>query len=117
VVGFHSALAGLTADGQLAQHDDEAAEDCQDQVDDEEREAAGGAHLIGEAPDVAQAHSRADGSHEETKIGSKAFSFFHCFSLLNRFSSPNAGTYSCRSCLSTGNIPGHRHVPQVRPDG
>ena len=48
-------LAGLTAQRQLAQHDDEAADDRQNEVDNEERKAAGGAHLIGEAPDVAQA--------------------------------------------------------------
>ena len=86
VVGGDSALAGLAADGQLAQHDDEAADDRQDQIDDEEREAAGGAHLIGEAPDVAQADCRADRGHQESKIGSKAFSFFHCFSPLIFFS-------------------------------
>ena len=79
MVGGDSALAGLAAQGQLAQHDDEAADDRQDQIDDEEREAAGGTHFVGKAPDVAQAHSRADGSHEESKIGSKAFSFFHSF--------------------------------------
>ena len=45
-----------------------------------------GAHLIGEAPDVAQADCRTDRRHQESKIGSKAFSFFHCFlSLLNTF--------------------------------
>ncbi len=46
--------------------------------------AAGGAHLIGEAPDVAQADCRADRGHQESKIGSKAFSFFHVFSPYNR---------------------------------
>ena len=85
VVRGDSALAGLTADGQLAQHDDKAAQDCQDEVDDEECEAAGGAHLIGEAPDVAQADCGADRGHQETKIGSKAFSFFHVFSPYNFF--------------------------------
>ena len=74
------AAAGATAQGQLTHHDDETAQGRQDQVDDEECEAAVGAHLIGEAPDVAKAHCRTDGSHEESKCGSKAFSFFHFFS-------------------------------------
>ena len=55
LVGAHSAVVGLAAQRQLAHHDDEAAQGRQDQVDDEECEAAVGAHLIGEAPDVAQA--------------------------------------------------------------
>ena len=85
-VGAHGALAGLAAQSQLAQHDDEAAQRCQDQIDDEEGKAAAGTHLIGEAPDVAQADCRTNGCHQETKIGSKAFSFFHCFlSLIIRF--------------------------------
>ena len=82
-VGLHGTFAGLAADGQLAHHDDEAAQDRQNEVDDEERKTAGGAHLVGEAPDVAQADCRADRGHQETKIGSKAFSFFHVFSPYN----------------------------------
>ena len=49
------APAGLAAQGQLAHHNDEAAAGSQDQIDDQEREAAVGAHLVGKAPDVAQA--------------------------------------------------------------
>ena len=85
VIRFHSALAGLAADGQLAHHDDKAAQNCQNEVNNEERKTTGGAHFIGEAPDVAQTDGGADGSHQETKIGSKAFSFFHCFLSLTDF--------------------------------
>ena len=74
------AAAGLAAQSQLAYHDHEAAQSRQDQVNDEECESAVGTHLIGEAPDVAKAHRRANGCHEESKCGSKAFSFFHVFS-------------------------------------
>ena len=63
VVGADGALAGFPAHGQLGHHDAEAHEDGQQQIDDQEREAAGLAHFIGEAPDVAQAHGGADGGH------------------------------------------------------
>ena len=79
LIGADDAAAGLAAQGQLAHHDDEAAQRRQDQIDDQEREAAVGAHLVGEAPDVAKAHRRSHGSHQEPECGSKAFSFFHCF--------------------------------------
>ena len=80
------ALAGLAAQRQLAHHDDKAAQNGQHQIHDQEGKTAGGAHFIGEAPDVAQADCRTDRRHQESKIGSKAFSFFHCFlSLLNTF--------------------------------
>ena len=79
LVSAHGALAGLAAQSQLAHHDDEAAADRQNQIDDQECEAAAGAHLVGKSPDVAQADRRANSSHQESKIGSKAFSFFHCF--------------------------------------
>ena len=78
-VGFHSALTGFTTHGQFTDHNDESAGNAQKNVDQQEREAAIGTHLIGEAPDVAQADRRANSSHQESKIGSKAFSFFHCF--------------------------------------
>ena len=55
LVSADGAPAGLAAQGQLAHHNDEAAARRQDQIDDEECEAAVGAHLIGEALDVAQA--------------------------------------------------------------
>ena len=112
-------MAGLAADGQLAHHNDEAAQDRQDQIDDEEREAAGGTHLIGEAPDVAQADCRADRGHQEPEIGSKAFSFFHCFLSLTDFCSyidAGVGKFY-RARLLTGNGTGHRHAPQVFPHG
>ena len=63
VVRTDNALAGLTTQRQLTHHDDEAAEHCQDQIDDKEREATGGSHFIGEAPDVAQADRRTNSSH------------------------------------------------------
>ena len=72
-------MTGLTAQRQLAHHDDEAAANSQNQINQKERKAAGRTHLIGEAPDIAQADRRTNSSHQETKIGSKAFSFFHCF--------------------------------------
>ena len=77
LIGADDAAAGLAAQGQLTHHDDEAAQRRQDQIDDQEREAAVGAHLVGEAPDVAKAHCRSHGSHQEPECGSKAFSFFH----------------------------------------
>ena len=85
LIGADDTLAGLAAQRQLTHHDDEAAEDCQNQIDDEECKAARGAHFIGETPDVAQADCRADRRHQETKVGSKAFSFFHVFSPYNFF--------------------------------
>jgi len=54
LVSAHSALTGFTAQSQLAHHDDEAAQNRQDQIQDQEQRAAGRTHLIGEAPDVAQ---------------------------------------------------------------
>ena len=73
------AAPGLAAQSQLAHHDHEAAQSRQDQVNDEECESAVSAHLIGEAPDVAKADCRTNGCHQESKCGSKAFSFFHFF--------------------------------------
>ena len=48
------AQTGLTAQSELAHHQQSADENDQDQVDHQEGEAAGGAHLVGEAPQVAQ---------------------------------------------------------------
>ena len=56
-------VTGFAAQSQLADHDDNAAEHGQHQIQDQEREAAVGTHLVGKAPDVAQADCRADGSH------------------------------------------------------
>ena len=79
-VRLDRALAGLTADGKLTDHHDEAGGDTQENIHHQECEAAIGTHLIGEAPDVAQTDRRADRGHQESEIGSKAFSFFHIFS-------------------------------------
>ena len=68
-VSADGAEAGLAADGQLAEHDDHADEDDQEQVDNQEREAAVTTHFVREAPNVAQADRRADGRHQETKVG------------------------------------------------
>ena len=47
-------------------------------------EAAVVTHLVGEAPDVAQAHRGADGRHQESKCTLETFSFFHKSSLLSK---------------------------------
>ena len=65
VVSADGALAGFPAHGQLGHHDAEAHEDGQQHIDDQECEAAGLSHFVGEAPDVAQAHGRTDGGHQE----------------------------------------------------
>ena len=77
-------------------------------------------HLIGEAPDVAQADCRADRGHQEPEIGSKAFSFFHCFLSLTDFCSYiDAGVDKFyRARLLTGNGTGGTAMPpQVFPHG
>ena len=75
--------------------------------------------LLGEAPDVAQAARRADRGHQESEIGSKAFSFFHCFLSLTDFCPYVAAEADklYRTRLLTGNGTGHRHAPQVFPHG
>ena len=83
-----------------------AAANSQNQINQKERKAAGRTHLIGEAPDVAQADRRTNSSHQETKIGSKAFSFFHCILSLLKNMFP---------CLLTGNIPQRRHAVGTNP--
>ena len=55
LVSADSTVTGLTTQRQLAHHDDEAAANRQNQINQKEREATGRTHLIGEAPDVAQA--------------------------------------------------------------
>ena len=75
--------AGLTAQSELAHHQSDTDSDHQDQVDHQEGEAAGGAHLVGEAPQVAQADGRADGGHEEAEGAAPLttlFDFIHCVS-------------------------------------
>ena len=93
LVGADDAEAGLAAQRQLADHDHEADEQYQQQVDDEEGEAAVGAHLIREAPEVAQADRGADRRHKEAEIASPITTFvFHNFPPLsftpNRVSRP-----------------------------
>ena len=63
------AAARLAAEGQLAKHDDAAHDNDQYEIDYEEGEAARHAHLVREAPNVAQADRRADGCHQEAKVG------------------------------------------------
>src|SRR5699024_11261981 len=54
-----------SAQRQLADHDHEADEEHEQQVYHEEGEAAVGAHLVREAPQVAEADGRADRRSEE----------------------------------------------------
>jgi len=53
---------------EFAQQNREAHDCRQNQIHDEERKAPAVAHLVGEAPDVAQPDGRTDGSHEKTEI-------------------------------------------------
>lgn len=68
-ISADGALAGLTAYRQLAEHDDDADENDQEQIHNQEREAALLAHLVREAPDVAQADRGTDSSHQEAEVG------------------------------------------------
>ena len=79
LIRAHGAAACLTAQSQLAHHDDDAAAGRQDQINNEEGKSAVCTHFIGETPDVTQADCRTNGGHQKSKIGSKAFSFFHSF--------------------------------------
>lgn len=75
VIGAHGALSGLAAHGKLRGHDDKAHENCQQRIDRQIREAAGLAHFVGEAPDIAQANRRADGRHQEAQIAGPTGTF------------------------------------------
>src|SRR5699024_12266607 len=69
-----------SAQRQLADHDHEADEEHEQQVYHEEGEAAVGAHLVREAPQVAEADGRADRGHEEAEIAPPVSAFvFHIF--------------------------------------
>ena len=69
---------GPAAKGQLTDHDDEAHKYRQQQIDDEEREAAGAAHLVRKAPDISKTHRGADSGHQETDIAAPSASvIFH----------------------------------------
>ena len=78
-VGLHGASPGLAAQGQLGEEHHEAAHRRQHQVGRQEGKAAVGAHLIGEAPDVAQAHGGAHSRHQEAEIGAEALSLIHFY--------------------------------------
>lgn len=67
-VGADDAEAGLASQRQLAHHDDEADEQHQQQIHYQKCKAAVGAHLVREAPQVAEADRRADRGHEEAEI-------------------------------------------------
>ena len=79
-ISAHNALTGLAAQSHLAQHYTKANEYGQNKINKQECEAAVLAHLVREAPNVAKAHSGADGSHYEAEVGAKSstrLSFFH----------------------------------------
>ena len=65
MIASDDAFAYVAAHGQLADHDHEAHKNGQEQVCDEEGEAAGFAHLVREAPDVSQADGGAYGSQNK----------------------------------------------------
>ena len=68
LIGADGALSGFAAHCQLAHHNDETNENGQQQINDQEGEAAGASHLIGEAPDVAQTNGGADGGQQEAGL-------------------------------------------------
>ena len=69
-VSADGAEARFAAYRQLTEHDDRADKDDEKQIDDQECNAAVAAHFVREAPDVSQADRRADGRHQEAKVGS-----------------------------------------------
>ena len=71
LVSVYRAVAGLAADCQLAKHDCKANEDSQQEIDNQECEAAAFTHLVGEAPDVAEADGGTDGRQQEADITAK----------------------------------------------
>ncbi len=68
LVADQHALAAFPADGQLREHNGEAHQHRQNQVDHQEGKAAAGAHLVGKAPDVAQTYSGSHSSHQEAQV-------------------------------------------------
>ena len=70
LVGINRAELGLTADRQLGDHDDHTDENSQQQVNNQEYKATALAHLVREAPDVAEADRGTDGSKQEAKVAS-----------------------------------------------
>ena len=68
----------------LADHNCKTDESCEDEVNDEECEAAVLTHFVREAPNVAQTDRRTDSGHDKSKAGAKSVTicFFHILSLL-----------------------------------
>ena len=71
LVGVDRAEAGLTTHRQLGEHDREADEDREGQVNDQEGEAAALAHFVREAPDIAEADGGTDGRQQKADIAAK----------------------------------------------
>ena len=71
LVGVDRAEAGAAADRQLREHDREADKYRQSQVNDQESEAAASAHLVREAPDIAEADGGTDGREQKADITAK----------------------------------------------
>ena len=65
LVGVNRAELGLAADCKLGDHDNHTDKDREEQVHDQEGEAAALAHLVREAPDVAETNSGTNGSKQE----------------------------------------------------
>ena len=65
LVGINRAELGLAADCKLGDHDNHTDKDREEQVHDQEGEAAALAHLVREAPDVSETDSGTNGSKQE----------------------------------------------------
>ena len=74
-VGAHGALAAAAAERELAEHDRHAHEHDEHEIQQQEHGAAALAHLIREAPDIAEANGRADRGHEEAEVAAPAAAF------------------------------------------
>ena len=105
LIGADDAAAGLAAQGKLAHHDDEAAQRRQDQIDDQEREAAVGAILLGKPQMLPRPTADPTAAIRNPECGSKAFFFLPLNSLLFFFLPPRGGTgRPCRRHASIGHI-------------
>ena len=67
-VSAQHAPAGLAAQSQLTDHNGHAHKYSQQQINDQKSKTAAGAHLVGEAPDVAQTDSRTNSSQQEAQV-------------------------------------------------
>ena len=65
LIGINRAELGFAADRQLGDHDDHTDENGQQQVNNQEYEAAAFTHLVREAPDVTETDGGTDGSKQE----------------------------------------------------